>query len=103
MTTSPLDIARALIRCPSVTPAEGGALSCLEKLLGAAGFETFRVTFSDKDTPDVENLFARIAHLAHGSAQAHGVDGQLQQVAFTAFCCRSESIQGLLDARRVAF
>ncbi len=60
MTASPLDIARALIRCPSVTPAEGGALAYLEKLLGAAGFETFRVTFSDRDTPDVDNLYARI-------------------------------------------
>ena len=60
MTASPLDIARALIRCPSVTPIEGGALSYLEKLLGEAGFETHRVTFSDKDTPDVENLYARI-------------------------------------------
>jgi succinyl-diaminopimelate desuccinylase len=60
MTASALDIARALIRCPSVTPHEGGALTCLEKLLGDAGFETHRVTFSDTDTPDVENLFARI-------------------------------------------
>ncbi|MCC2109852.1 MAG: succinyl-diaminopimelate desuccinylase, partial [Hyphomicrobiales bacterium] len=41
-------------------PAEGGALAYLEKLLGDAGFETHRVTFSDKDTPDVENLYARI-------------------------------------------
>ena len=60
MTVSALDITRALIRCPSVTPAEGGALAYLEKLLGDAGFETHRVTFSDKDTPDVENLYARI-------------------------------------------
>ncbi len=60
MTASPLDIARALIRCPSVTPHEGGALTYLEKLLGDAGFDTFRATFSDTNTPDVENLFARI-------------------------------------------
>ncbi len=60
MTPSALDIARALIRCPSVTPAEGGALGYLEELLAGAGFETHRVTFSEKGTPDVENLFARI-------------------------------------------
>jgi len=60
MDSFPLDITRALIRCPSVTPKEGGALGLLEKLLGDAGFETHRVTFSDKDTPDVENLYARI-------------------------------------------
>ncbi len=60
MTASPLDITRALIQCPSVTPEEGGALSYLEKLLGDAGFETHRVTFSAEGTPDVENLYARI-------------------------------------------
>ncbi len=60
MTASALDIARDLIRCPSVTPAEGGALAYLEKLLSEAGFETHRVTFSEPGTPDVENLYARI-------------------------------------------
>ena len=50
MTASPLDITRALIRCPSVTPNEGGALAWLEKLLGAAGFETHRVTFTAEGT-----------------------------------------------------
>lgn len=60
MTASALDIARDLIRCPSVTPAEGGALAYLEKLLNEAGFETHRVTFSEPGTPDVENLYARI-------------------------------------------
>ncbi len=60
MTASPLDITRALIRCPSVTPNEGGALAWLEKLLGAAGFETHRVTFTAEGTPDVENLYAKI-------------------------------------------
>ena len=60
MTASPLDITRALIQCPSVTPEEGGALSYLEKLLGGAGFETHRVTFTAEGTPDVENLYARI-------------------------------------------
>ena len=60
MTASARDIARALVRCPSVTPAEGGALSYLEKLLGDAGFKTHRVTFSEAGTPDVENLYAKI-------------------------------------------
>lgn len=60
MPASAVDITRDLIRCPSVTPAEGGALKTLEVLLGAAGFEVSRVTFQDTDTPDVENLFATI-------------------------------------------
>ncbi|MCB4769931.1 succinyl-diaminopimelate desuccinylase [Ancylobacter sp. Lp-2] len=55
----PVEIARALIRCPSVTPEEGGALACLEKRLGAAGFRVHRVTLTGPDTPDIENLYAR--------------------------------------------
>ncbi len=55
-----VQICRDLIRCPSVTPAEGGALSTLEKLLADAGFNVSRVTFSDENTPDVDNLFATI-------------------------------------------
>ncbi len=60
MTITPLEIAQALIRCPSVTPEEGGALSYLQTLFEGAGFTCHRLTFSDKDTPDVDNLFARI-------------------------------------------
>jgi succinyl-diaminopimelate desuccinylase len=56
----PVAIARDLIRCPSVTPAEGGALAYLEKLLGAAGFKVHRLTFSAPGTADVQNLYARI-------------------------------------------
>ena len=59
MAADPITIARNLIRCPSVTPAEGGALSCLEKILTEAGFAVERVTFSQAGTPDVENLYAR--------------------------------------------
>lgn len=55
---SAADIIAALIRCPSVTPAEGGALAYLESLLANSGFEVERPVFSDTDTPDIENLFA---------------------------------------------
>jgi len=55
-----LSIAQALIRCPSVTPADAGALCVLESLLKSHGFETHRVTFSETGTPDVDNLYARI-------------------------------------------
>jgi succinyl-diaminopimelate desuccinylase len=56
----PLAIARDLIRCPSVTPAEGGALAFLETTLKSAGFTVHRMTFSEPGTDDVENLYARI-------------------------------------------
>ncbi|MCA1410626.1 succinyl-diaminopimelate desuccinylase [Bradyrhizobium sp. NBAIM20] len=58
--TDALSIARDLIRCPSVTPADAGALGVLEKILGAAGFTCHRVTFSEPGTADVDNLYARI-------------------------------------------
>ncbi len=60
MTADPVAIARDLLRCPSVTPAEAGALDFLEKTLKAAGFTVQRVTFSEPGAEDVENLYARI-------------------------------------------
>jgi succinyl-diaminopimelate desuccinylase len=60
ITADPLAIARDLVRCPSVTPMEGGALSVLETLLKGAGFTAYRMTFSEPGTADVENLYARI-------------------------------------------
>ncbi|WP_376702358.1 succinyl-diaminopimelate desuccinylase [Mesorhizobium sp. ISC25] len=60
--TLPTDPARnlaALIRCASVTPAEGGALSALEEMLKPLGFAVERPVFSESGTPDIENLYAR--------------------------------------------
>jgi len=55
-----LSIAQALIRCPSVTPIDAGALGVLETLLKQHGFATHRVTFSEAGTADVDNLYARL-------------------------------------------
>jgi succinyl-diaminopimelate desuccinylase len=57
--TSPLSLAQALLRCPSVTPEEGGALEFIASVLKEAGFEVHRPVFSEPGTPDVENLYAR--------------------------------------------
>jgi len=62
----PLDIAVDLIRCPSVTPEDGGALGVLEKWLEPLGFTCERMRFSDEGTPDVDNLYAR-----YGSGSPH--------------------------------
>ncbi|MEL6871396.1 MAG: M20/M25/M40 family metallo-hydrolase, partial [Pseudomonadota bacterium] len=56
----PIALTQALVQCESVTPNEGGALTLLEDVLKAAGFETHRLTFSEAGTPDVENLYARV-------------------------------------------
>jgi len=56
----PVSLAQALIRCPSVTPQESGALTLLKNVLEPYGFEIHRVKFSEPGTPDVENLYARL-------------------------------------------
>jgi succinyl-diaminopimelate desuccinylase len=60
MTADPVAIARDLIRCRSVTPADGGALGILQALLAQAGFAVHRVVFDEPGTAPIENLFARI-------------------------------------------
>ncbi|CAF25553.1 succinyl-diaminopimelate desuccinylase [Bartonella quintana] len=58
--TDPLQLLQALIRCPSVTPYEAGALSTLEQILTKMGFNVKRPVFTDKNTEDVENLYAKM-------------------------------------------
>ena len=58
--TDPVALLQTLIRCPSVTPKEAGVLSALEGMLNPAGFECTRLPFSAENTPDVDNLFARL-------------------------------------------
>jgi succinyl-diaminopimelate desuccinylase len=55
-----VEIAQALIRCRSVTPAEGGAQRYLSDLLIRAGFDVQRQKFSSPGMPEVDNLFAKI-------------------------------------------
>ena len=60
MTADPVALTRELVRCPSVTPVEGGALAFLERTLKAAGFTVHRMTFREPGAEDAENLYARI-------------------------------------------
>lgn len=60
----PVALAQALVRCPSVTPVEGGALSLLEAVLTSAGFTCHRLVMTEPGTPDVDNLYARIGTAA---------------------------------------
>ena len=60
MTADPVAIARDLVRCPSVTPEEGGALAYLQDALAKAGFAVYRPTFTEAGTAPVQNLYARI-------------------------------------------
>ena len=58
---SPLNLAQALIRCPSVTPADEGAMAVLEAALGRLGFRCTRLAFgAESKRPVIENLYARL-------------------------------------------
>ena len=59
MTVDPLALAQALIRCPSVTPEDAGAIGVLEAALKPLGFECHRLRFEDAKSPPIENLYAR--------------------------------------------
>jgi succinyl-diaminopimelate desuccinylase len=60
-----VDLAQRLIRCPSVTPAEGGALDLLQDELTTLGFTCQRLMFGEGGAR-IDNLFAR-----HGTAGPH--------------------------------
>ena len=55
----PVEVAGRLIRCPSVTPAEGGAIAALEAMLEPLGFACHRLRFETPGTDPIDNLYAR--------------------------------------------
>ena len=56
----PVSLAQALIRCPSITPEDHGALNVLEQALTPLGFTCQRLRFEDANSAPVENLYARL-------------------------------------------
>lgn len=56
----PVALTQALIRCPSVTPTDAGALDVLEGALTPLGFRCQRLPFSEPGAADVDNLYARL-------------------------------------------
>lgn len=57
-----IDLSKALIECPSVTPKDEGAQGILSKNLNEAGFTCHNLPFGGGDKPKIENLFARIGN-----------------------------------------
>ncbi|HEY4545278.1 MAG TPA: succinyl-diaminopimelate desuccinylase [Pedomonas sp.] len=53
-------LAQELIRCPSVTPADAGALDVVERELKSLGFSTWRLPFGEAPDGPVDNLYARL-------------------------------------------
>ena len=75
---APVELTAALVRCPSVTPIEGGALVLLQELLEAADFTCTRV-----DRGGVSNLFARWG--AKGATRSFGFNGHTDVVPLGVF------------------
>jgi len=73
MPVDPVALTAALVKCPSVTPEEGGALQLLEEALSAAGFACTRV-----DRNGVPNLFARWGN--GGNTRTFGFNGHTDVV-----------------------
>ena len=69
----PVELTARLVRCPSVTPAEGGALVLLEELLSASGFDCTRV-----DRGGISNLYARWGR--KGANRTFGFNGHTDVV-----------------------
>ena len=56
----PIALSQALIQCPSVTPTDAGALDVLAQALEGLGFTCHRLPFSTVESPEVQNLYARV-------------------------------------------
>jgi len=86
---SALEIARALIAFPSVTPVDAGALHYLKRVLDEAGFSSEIVAFSSPGAPTIENLYARFGSVAPNFVFAGHTDvvppGEASQWRFDPF------------------
>lgn len=60
MSIDPIELTQKLVRCPSVTPKDAGALDVLESELVELEFKCTRLPFSADGTSDVDNLYARL-------------------------------------------
>ncbi|MGH6901633.1 MAG: succinyl-diaminopimelate desuccinylase [Geminicoccaceae bacterium] len=58
--TDPVALAQSLIRCPSVTPEDNGALEVVAAALTRLGFACHRLRFEEPGTAPVDNLYARL-------------------------------------------
>ena len=82
----PIELAAALIRCPSVTPADAGALDVLQNALEGLGFECHRLPFGEGDAR-VDNLYARLGTQAPNFWFAGPADGVPLGDNYIAFGC----------------
>ena len=61
-TINELQLAKELIKFPTVTPIDAGIMKFLEKKLKTLGFKTKILEFREKDSKPVKNLYARLGN-----------------------------------------
>ncbi len=59
-TINELELAKELIRYPSITPTDAGAINFLSKKLKSLGFKCKVLEFKDKTSKPIKNLYARL-------------------------------------------
>ena len=69
-----LELAKELIRFPSITPIDAGVMSFFEKKLKKLGFKTKIITFKDKKNKPVKNLYARLGNKGSNFCYAGHLD-----------------------------
>src|SRR4051812_28457147 len=72
----PVNLAQALIRCPSVTPARGEVFDILDRALGGLGFTVHRWVMGEPPDGPTENMVA----IREGSGTHFGFAGHLDVV-----------------------
>ena len=96
-------LAQGLIRCPSVTPKDAGALDVLIEPLKKARFVCDRLTFTEEGTPAIDNLVARIGdgppHLCFCRAYRRGAAGRRDIVETSTVCCGDRRRRALRPRR----
>ncbi len=69
-----LQLAKELIRFPSITPVDAGVMSFLEKKLKKLGFKTKILEFKEKNSKPVKNLYARLGNKSPNFCYAGHLD-----------------------------
>ena len=97
-----LELARALIRCPSITPANAGALDVLQNALETLGFTCHRMVFDGDDSAPVDNLYARLGSTAPNFCFAGHTDVVPVGDGWTTDPFSAEVVEGRLFGRGAA-
>jgi succinyl-diaminopimelate desuccinylase len=98
----PVPLAQQLIRCPSVTPADAGAIGVLAAALESLGFACHRLSFGQAPDGPVENLFATIGRVGPHFAFAGHTDVVPEGTGWSVDPYAGEIANGLLVGRGAA-